>query len=151
VVVAVIPLLVEKGCREATRYLNAFVVFQFVVVVSCRSLSFCDSEAACAESLNAVYLFVVVVGRSRHCEWALCRPVAIQKLICLCLFRNGDPSPCLPSVRETILSRKGRGNNDNNKVEKDILNTPKLAKQVPPLFNQKGNYDHDKQQRGKRH
>jgi hypothetical protein len=31
----------------------------------------------------------------------------------------------------------------NGKKENGNLNTPKLAKQVPPLFNQKGNYDYD--------
>jgi hypothetical protein len=129
-----------------------FVVFRFVVVVGRgrgrgRSLSFCDSEAACAESLSAVFRFVVVVGR--HCEG--CSPAGqsprgnpgaeIVFVVTLykertttnrktTLLRNGDPSPCLPSVRETILSRKGRGNNDNNKVEKDILNAPPFGHPV---------------------
>jgi hypothetical protein len=32
------------------------------------------------------------------------------------ITRNGDPSPCFPSVSQTFLSRKGGGNdNDHDK------------------------------------
>jgi hypothetical protein len=59
---------------------------------------------------------------------------------------NGISEPATP---HPALSRKGRGNdhdhdhdhgngNGNGKMGNGFLNTPKLAKQVPPLFNQKG-------------